>query len=527
VLKSRFAAAGVVLALFIACSSSEEKQVSQRGEDCERHSDCDEGLACVGGVCTIGSFEIAATGKECVLIQCEQDSDCCDSSPECESYKAACNAGNTASCDLVLQYCACNAQCEDNRCKTNCDADSPCPLGTFCESGQCVECQCDAHCGTGSVCKNAICVTECLRDADCDDFQRCQENECVDVGCETERECVASLRSVLAFCNQNTKACQEHCSSDIECDNGENFNFRACIEGTCRDVGCNTDEECRAAFLNAGEINPKAACRERSAPPAPGVAGIGGAECPPVPCTDTCAYANDGYCDEAGLCAPGTDCTDCLCGNDRLDPGEECDGNTIGSATCASVTGDTLSTGTLYCYSDCTFDTSYCGTSGYCGDTIVSGTEECDTTNFNGETCSSYTGGVYPYGTLTCSGCYIYDYNCTSILSVCGNGVIESGEECEPSTYSGTCSSETGYATPFGTASCDPTYCTIDVSACTTRPCDTCAWANDGACDETSLCTAGTDCSDCCTDTCATALNGVCDEPSLCLYGTDCYDCGG
>ena len=28
-------------------------------------------------------------------------------------------------------------------------------------------------------------------------------------------------------------------------------------------------------------------------------------------CNDSCPYANDGYCDEPGLCAQGTDCTDC------------------------------------------------------------------------------------------------------------------------------------------------------------------------------------------------------------------------
>ncbi len=65
-----------------------------------------------------------------------------------------------------------------------------------------------------------------------------------------------------------------------------------------------------------------------------------------------------------------------------------------------------------------------------CGNGIIEGTEECDGTNLNEKTCTSfgYTGGA-----LTCtSGCLLNKTLCTTNSSArCGNEIIETGETCD------------------------------------------------------------------------------------------------
>ncbi|MEK9154726.1 MAG: cohesin domain-containing protein, partial [Patescibacteria group bacterium] len=93
-----------------------------------------------------------------------------------------------------------------------------------------------------------------------------------------------------------------------------------------------------------------------------------------------------------------------VCGNGIIETGEQCDSSNLGGASCTS---QGYSGGTLSCSSSCTFNTSNCSSGGtlppVCGNSIIETGEQCDSSNLGGGTCSSLG---YSAGTLSCnSGC--------------------------------------------------------------------------------------------------------------------------
>ena len=71
------------------------------------------------------------------------------------------------------------------------------------------------------------------------------------------------------------------------------------------------------------------------------------------------------------------------CGNNKIDPGEECDGSANIEIDCTELgyTG-----GTPGCTELCRFDVSSCdGYTAVCGDEIVTEDEECDGANLNSQ----------------------------------------------------------------------------------------------------------------------------------------------
>lgn len=94
-----------------------------------------------------------------------------------------------------------------------------------------------------------------------------------------------------------------------------------------------------------------------------------------------------------------------VCGNNNKEGSEECDGSDLNSETCASKGYDA---GTLACHDNCTFNYGGC-ISYVCGNDLKEGSEICDGTDLDSETCISQG---YISGNLSCLGdCTGFNYS--------------------------------------------------------------------------------------------------------------------
>ncbi len=157
--------------------------------------------------------------------------------------------------------------------------------------------------------------------------------------------------------------------------------------------------------------------------------------------------------------ADGTVDSSGFCGDGIKDPGEQCDGNDFGGATCKALG---LDVGTLSCTSRCFIDTKGCGG---CGNGVIdTSDEECDGDDLQGKNCE-YMG--FPEGELSCSQDCKFD---VSTCRGCGNGVVEPelGEMCDGGDLGGMTCQSLGY--DEGQVHCRPD-CTVDDSGCTNLQC--------------------------------------------------------
>jgi hypothetical protein len=284
-------------AIFVACSSDKStsqgsSQVSKRGESCQSSGDCETGFICVRNVCSVGSYNLTPTGKQCFLVDCHAPEDCCPPpSPNCAILQADCEAGFTFECQSYQAQCVCDAtkfSCDQGKCVQSCTP-SDGGIGSFdscrlfgstfsCVGGKCVECTKDADCmsfdGKQRICKDNKCQGKCDKDSDCDPFFRCDLGTaaCVYVGCQTHLECVAKTGNPLAVC-ENMK-CGVPCKSDPECGvttgvgglEGVALGLQVCIDAHCVDVGCDSDDQCRILNHIQGGSRTTAECRAPAMP---------------------------------------------------------------------------------------------------------------------------------------------------------------------------------------------------------------------------------------------------------------------
>ena len=220
-----------------------------------------------------------------------------------------------------------------------------------------------------------------------------------------------------------------------QCDDGNTIAGDGCngdcqIEPnyTCPPAGgaCTLNFRCGDGVVNPGEV-----CDEGQYQGSPG-------------CSADCKTEDPGY-----TCVAGQACVPLyVCGDGRIETGETCDPPNPGngcSATCQTETGWRCVPGS-------------CTRLPYCGDGIVQASigEVCDEGQYQGQPGCSKDCKTQD------SSCSCTPGNaCVCKTPVCGDGIIEVGEQCDQgkSTYPGcssTCQIQAGYQCPFAGAPCVP-----------------------------------------------------------------------
>lgn len=125
-----------------------------------------------------------------------------------------------------------------------------------------------------------------------------------------------------------------------------------------------------------------------------------------------------------------------------------------------------FASGTATCLGDCGgYDTSGCSS---CGNGAVDSGEDCDGSDLDGNDCASVPGS-FGSGTLRCTSGCAFD---TSSCSLCQNGALDAGEDCDGSNLGGASCTTIGMGFTGGTLGC-ATSCAYDTSMCT-------AWTPNG-----------------------------------------------
>jgi hypothetical protein len=125
------------------------------------------------------------------------------------------------------------------------------------------------------------------------------------------------------------------------------------------------------------------------------------------------------------------------CGNGTIEPGEDCDGaNLRGATSCRDI--DPYFTGGMLACDTCAWDLSHCWTNGMCGNGVVDPGEDCEPALFStllteDKLCSKFPPHTGPSlvqcGATSC----LYDFGgCDGAPApVCGNGIVEENEQCD------------------------------------------------------------------------------------------------
>ncbi|MBU1537354.1 hypothetical protein KKF84_18710, partial [Myxococcota bacterium] len=169
-------------------------------------------------------------------------------------------------------------------------------------------------------------------------------------------------------------------------------------------------------------------------------------------CNDDCTL-NIGPCEAQGQC-----------GDDVLQDGEDCEGS-VGNATCISL-GLNFTGGTLSCGDNCRYDTSQCTGIGFCGDSNWQSSlgESCDGTDVAGLSCSDFD--LRGPGLACLPDCSDFDLSVCESNGECGDGVIQDSvaEVCDGTNLGGNECADLGF---YGSGlACGAGCMDFDVSAC-------------------------------------------------------------
>jgi len=366
-------------------------------------------------------------------------------------------------------------QCDDGNTSGHDGCDEVCRVEAFCGNGTVDP---NEECDDGNYEDKDGCAPDCTVETGCGNGQLEVGEQCDDDNVTSGDGCTGDCRleGAAPVCGNgifeytegcddgNTTAgdgCSATCEREDGCGDGEQAGIEQCDDGN-NIAGDGCSSICTVEFIcgnNECDSEKGETC----------------AFCP----QDCCPLCGNGRLDEGEQCdddgnVNGDGCSrGCLdedgvpeCGNDIWELGEECDdGNDEIHDGCSDVCEKEFTCGDGECTSDmgetcgrCPFD---CCPS--CGNGVLQSGEQCDTTDLNGRTCEffGYTGG-----TLGCTNSCTLDFaNCAGPGPVCGNGVIEYGETCDGGNLASQDCNTLGYLS--GTLFC--TGCHFNTAGCSGR----------------------------------------------------------
>jgi hypothetical protein len=354
--------------------------------------------------CSCASDDNECTIDACVLGVCTHnpvtDGTACATDPN-ECTSDACSAG----------FCA-----HPNKASgTTCSSDgNPCTNDVCSSSGTCGTLK---AAGTACTADSDVCTTDV-----CNALGVCSHNDitsCINGdGCCPGASC-NGLDNNCVVCSVATQ--------DDDCDDGESCTDNLCISGVCSNPvksgqccansDCNDYNACTTDLCIGTCSNPSInnCCTDAS-------------DCSGE---DVCSYnqcvAPTGYCDD-GDCNNGENCDTCPedcgscsvpCGDDYCDAGagETCDNCEADCGACDYCGNGHCDNGEncATCNTDCGCDGDEQCSSGscikLCGNSLINSGEDCDGGNLGGETCTSVLGSEYT-GDLGCSGCLFDTSGC-------------------------------------------------------------------------------------------------------------------
>ena len=408
----------------------------------------------------------------------------------CESGNTVCTHGTVCVIGDTGSHCLCEG------------TGQPCSGEyLYCTADACVDVRTDAHhcgsvghaCESGEVCENGSCAMACSDGLEnCNGSCRDTNSDVSNCGaCGHSCQTTDALKHVASgfcqnqecniVCEKNwvdedgdmSNGCEKEviseCGNDVvelgeSCD-GKRLNDQTCESlvgvGSKGSIVCAADcmgfdiSDCsKSTTCGNGRIDGSEKCDGRDLNDATCASIVGPGSTGHLGCLDNCG----GY-DVSECSAPTT------CGNGSLDAGEICDGELLNSATCESIVGSG-STGTLKCTTNCAdFDRSACTAAAVCGNDLVEAGEDCDSSHFNDKTCESIV-GAGSKGSLICTGCKIDSSNC-SAASTCGNNIVDGMDVCDGSDLNQkTCADIVGTGST-GTLGCKDNCSGYDISDCT------------------------------------------------------------
>lgn len=490
------------------------------GVACASDGECDDGIACTIDHCESGS---------CIHEPC---ADCCQGEWECIV---------TYGCGLPPAPCTTDEECID---------ETPCTLDRCRDRSYCEHLPQPGLCEEGEICLAALgCIpsppSDCDSDEDCNMGRPClgewycdpefacqflslvncsDDDECTDDSCDDERGgCVHVTRDGDGDGHGDSDCGGDDCNdadplvspSAIEICNEADDDCDGDVDEGC----CPEGEACLTECGSTGAIECSPSGEQSCAPPLEACNGedddcdgavdngfacvAGSAE----PCITRCSSEGSRDCQ--------ADCTWDLC----VPPGELCNGlddncNDAADETFFCPAGSPWDctllgyfSGTALCLDDCSaWDEAACSN---CGDGDLDTGEECDGTDLDGLTCETLSTASYAGGTLRCgAGCRLDTVDCHH----CGNGVVDVGEECDGSALGGrNCRTVPGTDFGGGTLDCDPD-CYFDTSRC--HDC------GNGAIDVGEDCDGGDLGGNDCTTITGGFDGGSLDCSALCAFGT-------